>query len=69
MNVQRLARVNFERLKSDPRHSSLQFKRAGRYWSVRVGLHYRALGVDVPEGILWAWIGAHAEYDRIVEKQ
>jgi hypothetical protein len=35
-------------------------------WSVRVGEHYRALGVDVKEGIYWFLIGPHAEYDRIV---
>ena len=31
--------------------------------SVRVGIHYRALGVPVPEGVLWFWIGPYAEYD------
>jgi hypothetical protein len=30
-----------------------------------VGAHYRALAVDAPDGILWFWIGSHAEYDRI----
>jgi hypothetical protein len=35
-------------------------------WSVRVGTHYRALGFDKPEGIVWFWIGTHAEYDRFV---
>ncbi len=36
-----------------------------RLWSVRIGLHHRALGIDVAGGILWFWIGAHAGYDRI----
>jgi hypothetical protein len=31
----------------------LQFKKVGRYWSVRVGLRYRALAVDVDGGYLW----------------
>lgn len=35
-------------------------------WSVRVGGHYRAIGVSVDDGVLWIWIGSHAEYDRLV---
>ena len=64
--VRALADKQFEILKTDPRHLSLHFKRAGRFHSVRVGAHYRALAVDVPDGVLWFWIGTHAEYDRIV---
>jgi hypothetical protein len=43
--VQRVADENFQLLKSDPFHPSLHFKKIGRYWSVRAGLQYRALGV------------------------
>jgi hypothetical protein len=64
--VRLLADKSFELLKADPRHPSLQFKRVGRFRSVRVGLHYRALGVDVPDGVLWFWIGTHAEYDALI---
>ena len=28
---------------------------------VRVGDHYRAVGVGSPQGIAWYWIGTHAE--------
>jgi hypothetical protein len=35
-------------------------------WSVRVGSRYRALAVEVDAGLLWFWIGSHAEYDAIV---
>jgi hypothetical protein len=38
--VRKLADANFELLKRDPRHPSLQFKRVGHYWSARVGLRY-----------------------------
>ena len=68
-DVQHLADKNFELLKSDPQHPSLHFKKVGRtrqLWSVRVGAHYRALGTEKPEGILWFWIGTHAEYDRLL---
>lgn len=64
--VQSLADKNFDLLKSDPRHPSLRLKQIGRFWSVRVGLHHRALGVDGPEGIVWFWIGSHAEYDALL---
>ncbi|GAA6618411.1 hypothetical protein NUACC26_042220 [Scytonema sp. NUACC26] len=33
---------------------------------VRVGLDYRALGVEVETGISWFWIGTHAEYDKLI---
>jgi hypothetical protein len=35
--VRKVADANDELLKRDPRHPSLQFKKVGRYWSVRVG--------------------------------
>jgi hypothetical protein len=64
--VQQLADKSFSFLKSNPRHPSLHMKRIGSLWSVRIGDHYRALGVDVEGGILWIWIGTHAEYDNLI---
>ena len=64
-SVQALANKNFQLLKADPRHPSLHFKRIEALWSVRVGAQYRALGVDHGAGILWFWIGSHAEYDKL----
>jgi len=64
--VRSVADKNYELLRKDPRHPSLHFKRIGELRSVRVGLHHRALGVDVDDGIMWIWIGTHAEYDKIV---
>ena len=51
-SIQDLADKNYEILKTDPKHPSLHLKKAGKYWSVRVGRKYRALGIDVEEGIL-----------------
>ena len=68
-DVQQSADRNFELLKADPRHPSLHFKKVGRQkqlWSVRIGLHYRALGKDKPESVVWFWIGTHAEYDQLL---
>jgi len=64
--VRDLADKNFTLLKSDPRHPSLHFKKVGRFWSVRVGLRYRALAIEVDDGLLWFWIGSHADYDALV---
>lgn len=64
--IRHLADRNFDRLKSDPQHPSLRFKQAGRFWSVRVGLHYRALAVRDGDDLVWFWIGSHAEYDRLL---
>ena len=64
--VRRIADANYELLKRDPRHPSLQLKKVGRYWSVRVGLRYRALAVEVDGDYLWFWIGSHADYDRLI---
>jgi hypothetical protein len=63
--VRELADKSFELLKSNPRHPSLHFKKVGRYWSARVGLHHRVLAVDLADGVLWFWIGSHDEYDRL----
>ena len=65
-DVQELARKNYGLLKSNPYHPPLYFKRLGQFWSVRVGRSHRAVGVDAADGIVWFWIGTHAEYERIV---
>lgn len=66
-SIQELANAHFALLKENPSHPSLHFKKVGKYRSVRIGMHYRALAVEVPEGLLWFWIGSHADYDRILE--
>ena len=56
----------FTLLKNNPQHPSLHLKKVGRFWSARVGLQYRAVGIEAPDGILWFWIGTHAEYDKLI---
>ena len=68
-DIQGLADKNFALLKENPEHSSLHLKTVGRYWSIRIGEKNRALGVEVgDEGLLWCWIGSHAEYDSYCTK-
>jgi hypothetical protein len=64
--VQRVADQAYEHLKRDARHPSLHFKRVGRLWSVRVGSGYRALGIEAADGIVWFWVGTHADYDKLI---
>ena len=68
VSVRRLADKNFELLKADSSHPSLQFKRLGKYWAARVGAHYRALAAEGSDGFVWFWIGSHAEYDRMIQR-
>ena len=63
--LRELADRNYALLKSNPKHPSLHLKKVGPYWSVRVGLRYRALAVEVDDGLLWFWIGSHADYDAL----
>jgi hypothetical protein len=65
--VQHLADSNYQLLKQNPRHPSLHLKTVKNYWSVRVGRKYRALAIEIDAGLLWFWIGTHAEYDRLVK--
>jgi hypothetical protein len=68
IEIQRQARNNYELLKQNPHHPSLQFKsvKNGAFLSVRVSLGYRALGIPVDQGVQWFWIGSHAEYDKLL---
>jgi len=65
-SVQRLADRCYDHLKRDPRHPSLHFKKVGRYYSARVGIHHRAVGIEASDEIVWFWIGPHAEYDKLI---
>lgn len=62
-DVRDVADKCFRLLKADSFHPSLHFKKLGRVWSVRIGLHYLALAVEVE--YLWVWIGSHAQYDKM----
>lgn len=53
-------------LKQNPKHPSLHFKKISDLWSVKIGKNYRSLGFEETEGIVWFWIGSHAEYDQIL---
>ena len=70
--VQRHAIRVYTLWRANPSHPSLQFKCVSEkhaVFSVRVGIHWRALGYRDTEGgqdtFTWFWIGSHAEYDKL----
>ena len=65
-DIRKLADKSFQLFKNDPQYPSRRLKKTGRFWSARVGLQYRALSVEIPDGLLWFWIGDHKKYDRLV---
>ena len=67
VDIQRLADRCYALLRQNPRHPSLHCKQVGRFWSVRVGLHYRAVAVEHEGNMVWFWIGVHADYDKLLD--
>jgi len=65
VDIRRLADESYRLLLRDPKHPSLHFKKLGRFWSARVGLHYRALAVQDDDVVVWFWLGTHTAYDRL----
>ncbi len=69
-SIQERARTAYARWSQNPYHRSLEFKRIKGskhpLRSLRVGLHWRALGVERGDGMVWFWIGSHADYDRLI---
>ena len=67
VDVKEQANKNYTLLKENSAHPSLHFKKIGNYYSVRINIRYRALGIEAKEGIVWFWIGTHAEYDELLK--
>ena len=70
-HIQRTPRKAYRLWNDNPHHPSLQFKRVHSIqpvYSVRVGIGWRALGTKSDETMVWFWIGAHPEYERILSQ-
>lgn len=64
LNAYRFFKVN-------PYHPSLHFKcidSEEQLYSVRVGNHYRALGIRDDDVIAWFWIGTHESYNKLIKR-
>ncbi len=69
--VKAQAKEAYALFEKDPYHPGLRFKRVHStraIFSVRVSLHYRALGIVEEDEITWFWIGSHADYDNLVRQ-
>ena len=60
------AKIVYRLWSHNPRHPSLQFKKTGNVWSVRIGGGYRALAVLEEDTYYWFWIGPHDKYRRLI---
>jgi hypothetical protein len=60
------ARSVYRLWRQNPRHPSLQFKKTGGVWSVRIGGGYRSLSLLENDVFQWFWIGTHDEYERLL---
>ena len=68
-DIQQPADESYILLKKNPFHPSLHFKKVGRFWSVRIGIYYRAVAVEKDSDIIWFWIGRHDEYERLISRK
>lgn len=62
------AKEAYKLFQQNPAHPSLGFKEmngARNIYEVRIGIHYRALGVMDKNKIKWFWIGSHADIDKM----
>ncbi|BAZ31611.1 hypothetical protein NIES4074_40840 [Cylindrospermum sp. NIES-4074] len=69
--VQQQARVAYRQFKQDPQHPSLRFKQVHPtlpIYSARISKSYRAVAVRNESGIVWFWIGTHADYDKLLSQ-
>ena len=65
--VQAQASQAFRVFRGNPNQSSLRFKPLKGHanaWSVRIGLHYRAVALRTGDTLRWFWIGSHAAFDN-----
>ena len=72
-NVRTLVQKNYQLCRENHHHPGLEFKRIHAtlpIYSVRVGIHHRAVGLRRDEGdddaIVWFFIGSHAEHDHVI---
>lgn len=69
-NVRRRASLTYRAWKKNPDTPGLHFKRVGNtrpVYSIRIGSHYRALGLLHGDTVTWFWIGSHDEYERLLK--
>jgi hypothetical protein len=69
--VKQQAKQTFRKWKRNPRHPSLHFKQIHRalpVFAVRIGIHWRAVGIQSGEEMVWYWIGSHNDYGNVLSQ-
>ncbi len=69
--VRDAARKAYRQWLANPFHPGLSFRPiAGKreVYTIRIGIHWRALGLRKGNTITWFWIGSHAEYDEMLRR-
>jgi hypothetical protein len=65
--IRQAADKQFEIFEQNPAHPSLHLKQVGELWSVRITDAYRALALRETNIFHWFWIGAHDQYERLIQ--
>jgi hypothetical protein len=68
LDVRKEAKAAYRLFERNPAHPSLHFKKlegTEDVYSARISRGHRALAVMRKSGLVWYWIGDHAEYDRL----
>ena len=70
-SIKQQAKTAFKRFQQNPEHPGLRFKKVHErepIFSVRISRGYRAVGVRKRGGIIWFWIGGHADYEKLLRQ-
>jgi len=69
--VKQQARQAFQNWKRNPRHPSLHFKQVHQtlpVFAVRIDIHWRAVGNQRGDEMVWFWIGSHNDYNNLLSQ-
>lgn len=69
--IQEKAKAGYKLWTENPHHPSLRFKKVHSnlpIYSVRIDLDWRAVGMLDGDHVVWFWIGAHADYEKLLRQ-
>jgi len=68
--IREQARSAYRLFREDPNLPGLRFKhlQGTDIYSVRIGIHYRALGTITGDTITWFWIGHRSELEKMLSQ-
>jgi hypothetical protein len=63
--VRDLADQNFLLLQQNPSHRRYNSKRLEKFSPPESAVHSRIIAAETDKGLIWLWIGRHADYDKL----